>query len=362
MRTAPTIVMALLLLPACAEILPPEKKPPPKPPEKPTPLEVVKRYPLDELYPENLGGKFGYIDPTGKWVITPQFAGASEFSEGLAAVKGSNGDFLGYVDKTGALAIAKTLFVAKPFREERACIAVENRGKIEYRYIGRDGASVIPGPFAEARDFHEGLAAVKVSGKWGFVDRNGKFAIGPQYFSAGDFHEGLAAARLESKFGFVDKTCAAHIAPQYIKAGHFSEGLAAASDSNGLMGFIDHLGKFIIPGDYRSVTPFSEGLAWAERRNHTSVFIDKFGQAVIERPATRVSLSDVDPALHTFREGLCLVWDENGKFGFIDSKGVFVIAPQYDYAEPFRGPLARVAIGDKYAYINRGGHQIVPQP
>ena len=31
--------------------------------------------------------------------------------------------------------------------------------------------------FDEATDFSEGLAAVKIGGKWGFVDKSGKFVI-----------------------------------------------------------------------------------------------------------------------------------------------------------------------------------------
>ena len=34
-----------------------------------------------------IGGKFGYIDRTGKVVIETKFDGARDFSEGLAAVK-----------------------------------------------------------------------------------------------------------------------------------------------------------------------------------------------------------------------------------------------------------------------------------
>ena len=40
--------------------------------------------------------------------------------------------------------------------------------------------------------FHvEGLKAVKIQGRWGFVDLKGRMVIAPQYTSAGDFSEGL---------------------------------------------------------------------------------------------------------------------------------------------------------------------------
>ena len=63
------------------------------------------------LKPENLGGKndetghiiggkWGYIDPKGKWIIKPRFDVALGFNkEGLAWVR--VGDKYGYIDKIG---------------------------------------------------------------------------------------------------------------------------------------------------------------------------------------------------------------------------------------------------------------------
>ena len=50
-----------------------------------------------------IGGKWGYIDKTGKYVVNPQFDEVWSFSEGLAGV--IIGDWKtskwGYIDKTG---------------------------------------------------------------------------------------------------------------------------------------------------------------------------------------------------------------------------------------------------------------------
>src|ERR1043166_4205854 len=48
-------------------------------------------------------GKFGYIDVTGRVIITPRFDRASEFTEGLAAVQ--LGTKFGYINEVGTVII-----------------------------------------------------------------------------------------------------------------------------------------------------------------------------------------------------------------------------------------------------------------
>jgi len=80
--------------------------------------------------------------------------------------------------------------------------------------------------YEAAGDFHEGLAAIKRDGKWGFIDKTGKVVIAPQYDYVRQFSEGLAAVQKDGKFGVIDKTGKEVIASQYDNAYFFSEGLA----------------------------------------------------------------------------------------------------------------------------------------
>ena len=63
--------------------------------------------------------------------------------------------------------------------------------------------------FDDVRNFSEGLAAVSIHGKWGFIDRTGEVVIPLIYDVVGDFHKGLAAVRIGNwetgKWGFIDK-------------------------------------------------------------------------------------------------------------------------------------------------------------
>ncbi|WP_407711817.1 WG repeat-containing protein, partial [Campylobacter coli] len=47
--------------------------------------------------------------------------------------------------------------------------------------MDKNGEFVIEPKFDEAWSFWEGLAAVGLNGKWGFMDKNGEFVIKPKF-------------------------------------------------------------------------------------------------------------------------------------------------------------------------------------
>jgi hypothetical protein len=82
--------------------------------------------------------------------------------------------------------------------------------------VDKTGAMVIPPQFKYVGVFHEGLAAVSVGDKWGYIDKTGKFAINHQYDSASEFDNGIAEvglklARTDSmidkyQYGYIDRS------------------------------------------------------------------------------------------------------------------------------------------------------------
>ena len=60
-----------------------------------------------------------------------------------------------------------------------------------------------------------------------------------------------------------------------------------------------------------------------------------------------------------FTEGLASVL-VNDKAGYIDTKGNFVIKPQFELAMPFSDGLAYVRVDGKHGYIDKSGHFIIP--
>ncbi len=94
----------------------------------------------------------------------------------------------------------------------------------------KTGIIVINPQFEGAGPFSDGLAAVRIGGKWGYIDQTGRYVINPQFDDAESFSDGLAVVRIgddtTGKWGYIDQTGRIVINPQFDEAYPFSDGLA----------------------------------------------------------------------------------------------------------------------------------------
>ena len=165
-------------------------------------------------------GRWGYVNPAGKFVLEPQYEDALPFAGTLAPVK--------------------------------------QDGK--WGFINGEGKFIIEPRFEAAFLFSDQAAAVKENGKWGFINRSGKFLVEPKYENAAVFRQGLAAVQWEGKWGFIDKTGEMVVPPRFEQVYFFQEDRCGAF-ADGKWGFLDRKGDFVIPPKYDEVLAFSEGLA-----------------------------------------------------------------------------------------------------
>jgi len=217
--------------------------------------------------------------------------------------------------------------------------------------------------FRNAMQFSEGLAAVQVDGKWGYIDQKGQFVIEPRFLTARDFKQGRAKVEVEpDRRCYIDRTGKAAFNIDFkwgIYAREFSDGLAAVyiEDPNrfeclssihqnvredydgnrgyistkfcGRWGFIRQDGTFAVEPQFIEAFDFSEELA-----------------------AVRIQ----DPNVQDQR-----LW----RYGYIDRTGAMVIREQFGVAWPFSDGLARVQIGsgrgivDRWGYIDRSGNVVI---
>lgn len=260
----------------------------------------------------------------------------------------------GYKDEQGAVKIEAQFSDALPFVEGLAFAAMTNDGKTQYGVIDDKGAWVVSPSYDEVRSYCEDLAAVKIAEKWGYIDTAGTMAITPAYSNAYDFSGGLARVTRNGKYGFIDTTGAMVIANEYDDASDFSEGLAfvGQKDDTGSLKYyiIDTSGDVIAPIGTVTGTHYSQSLAPVRIGEGKYTYYNRRGKQAFDA---------VFGAAGDFAENLAPVKSE-GKWGFINASGEFVIQPAYQQARSFSGGYAAVMDDTgKWGFIDAIGTAVI---
>ena len=183
---------------------------------------------------------------------------------------------------------------------------------------------VKPGPYDEVRPFREGMAAVSIDGKWGYVDKTGEQVLPAVCEMAGSFFGGLAGVRVEGKACLVDPLGNIKLETDYNWIGLSSRNPGIAMVQKGwLWGCIDLEGRVLAPPKYVQIRSFSEGRA----------AVLTYGED----------------------EGLRI-----NKYGFIDTSGKEIVPPIYQDVGYFEDGFAEVCLDGKWGLIDRRGRVTVP--
>jgi hypothetical protein len=151
--------------------------------------------------------------------------------------------------------------------------------------------------------------------KWGYIDTTGVLVIDKKYDDLRPFKNGLAMANYEGKWGFIDKK-----------------------------------GFEVIPFKYRSTFPFKDGLARIQNFDKKYGFIDKSGATVI--PDTMGLVYDFNSERARAKKG--------DIYGYVNTKGKWVIEPQFKKCSNFVNGHARVYQFGKAALIGTDGKFKIP--
>ena len=227
------------------------------------------------------------------------------------------------------------------------------------------GKVVVDFKYDEVRIFSEEMAAVKVSGKWGFINKSGKEVIAPVYRVVSDFENGFARVNQNGSWGCINKEGKIIIPIKYEALLNFSEGLAGALDGFFIFteaGYLDMFGNTAIPFKYGVVGSFSGGLAPVSLSGKYG-FIDRNGNEIIP--------FEYDDACAFHGYNIVPV-KKNGKWGAIDSRGTEVIPFKYDdifkksdsanryVHKGFREGMLSVKLNGKWGYVNQYGVEVIP--
>lgn len=160
---------------------------------------------------------------------------------------------------------------------------------------------------------------------------------------------------LNNVYGYINNEGKIKIEPQFSFATPFHNGFALVKTKEDKMGVIDQTGKFIIDPIYDSIWEIDENLwgKWiVERAGDSSAVISKEAKIIFEE-------KNVDLRYPYSKSGVIEV-TENGKIGFINLEGEFIVKPVYDEVEYFKEGVCPVSINGYWGLINDQGKEIVP--
>lgn len=307
-----------------------------------------------QLFPIKEYGKWGYINQEGLKVIECKFNFASDFSEGLAAVKVDS--LWGFIDFRGEVIIKPKYWderIPPRFSDGLCQVQEKTDSGITNLFIRTDGSTAFVSPYeyGDVGNFVNGRARVEINEEVCFIDKKGKVVIKTGFPYGWTFSEGLANVWTGDSTQYIDTTGTVIIAVSGMGHGDFSEGLAVITNDNNY--YIDSKGNriFTCADDNFVHFNFSDGLANVYDRKTGHGFMDRTGKIVIE---TKYYLAN------DFQQGLCAVVENTGGgWGFIDKKGKKVIEARFDQVTGgFHNGLCWVKEKHRWGYINTKGDYV----
>lgn len=262
------------------------------------------------------------------------------------------GEKIGFFNLKGEIVIQPQFISASLFSDDVALVQTDIFG--EYSYIDKEGKFIFKSKYEYATIFNEGKAMV--------VDENGFPAVinkaGETLFVLKDvddlriFNEDLAAFSIGNdtieSWGFVNVKGEKVIQPQYAKVDYFFEGKCAVQNREGKWGYIDKSGKLIIDYKFDVALEFENGKAVVYIEDKAGVINSK-GEYLI-KPQYDYILND----------GENFIIEKDYQHGWCDKNGKISIKPSFKSASGFNGSdLAAIQNEKGYGYINKNGKLVI---
>lgn len=196
------------------------------------------------------------------------------------------------------------------------------------------------------------LASVNKDGKWGFVDQNCEEAITPKYQRVKSFKNNYSLVLFKDKWGVIDASGNEIIEPKYETIQNSGEGMFAVR-INEKWGVLDANGELVIDSKYNKVKEFKNNYALALTNENKWCLLSKEGTEVFPKGLKDYKISALN-------EGIALILNTSeGKFGYMDLTGNWIIEPTYVKAKAFYNGRAAYLENEKWGYLNTSGEKVI---
>lgn len=296
---------------------------------------------------------YGYVDKTGKTVISPRYEDPATFFNGVAMVseyKDCHDNYVSFIDKQG-----------------NVVMKVVKDGNM-YGIVDTSGKEVVPCKFKSIDCYDSGCLLTtgmnNLQGIWSIKDR--KEIAAPMYEILPDDNNVLGCktfvkdnsviiVKKDGKYGAINIDGKEIVSCVYEYA-QVEKGVIEVTQGMGLFnskkGVYDFDGNELLKCEYYLVNIDENSIISDKIKDDISskqtFLYDHKGNLIIKVGA----LGEI----RHFSEGMAAVKKEKNKgFGFYDYDGDEVIEPRYEDAKTFSEGLAPVKLNGKCGYVNRKG-------
>lgn len=227
-------------------------------------------------------------------------------------------------------------------------------------YVDLQTGAVSSQQFEQAHSFSEGLAAVRIKGRFGYIDPSGKIVIQPRFDLAGDFYQGLAEVMVGKKAGVINRHGEFVLKPEFTRAAPLTKDVILVDSGTW------YAGKSV---GAEKIFGRPAGLSYP---SFARLFSLKTGW--VTEQAIRVETFD--------NSGRGLIWaratdDRYPLFGLMRADGTWLVEPQYDDVGELCNGHAMVGVfghivpsnkklrwvgrsGRRYGAVDKDGNLVVP--
>ena len=215
----------------------------------------------------------------------------------------------------------------------------------------------------------EGKIRITQNGLYGAMDMSGNIIVEPQYEGAASnsameesliYREKRAVFYKDGKYGYLDEKGEEIIPAKFQRAGLFRNGLAAVKEDD-KWGYIDLNGEYVIEPMYDDANSFFANVTEV-KQNDESLIINQNG----EIKQRGILIPDSYRTEECQQEGLMVVYNENGKYGYMNVDGDLIVEPKFKEAYPFSDGvgLVNMAVSEGsaesyYGYIGTDGNYVI---
>ena len=254
-----------------------------------------------------------------KIYIMSDYENIGTYSSGLFRVQNKNG-LWGYMDAYGDIAIRCVYTYAGDFSYiGYACVSKDN----EYYLINKSGqkkfADVLRREINACGLLSNDIMPVKFGDKYSFTDKDFNILFG-EYEYAGSFNNGVAPVK-----------------------------------TGGYWHIINEKGKYVSDQTYTNIFIDDKGIGFRNQRGYAK---NENGYFLINTQGQKVG-NKVFEDVTLFKENSPTAVKENGKWGYINAEGEYVINNQYEEARPFSNGLAAVKTNGLWGYITQDNELVI---